>query len=199
MRKSHEERKDEIIQATLNLAAGDKKKKLTTQAIADSLGISQPTIFKHFNNNDRLFAAVFDWVAANVFRGIDAILSNKKDTPDQRLQKLIQAQLAFISAHPGIPRLIFSDQVYHGSPKLKVVVQTIMDRYTQKISGLILEGIESGQYRPNLNAQDAAQLITTTVQGLLLRWSIHDFEFELQSEAVRLLDIIKAAIDIKVE
>jgi AcrR family transcriptional regulator len=199
MRKSHEERKEEIIQATLNLAADDKTKKLTTQGIADEIGISQPTIFKHFKSSDKLFTAVFDWVAANIFKSIDIVLLNKADTADQRLQKLITAQLNFISAHPGIPRLIFSNQVSHGSPKFKVVVQTIMDLYTQKVSGLIIEGMASGEYRPNLNTQDTAQLITTTIQGLLIRWSIHDFDFELQPEATRLLNIIRAAIDIKSE
>ena len=195
MRKSHEERKEEIIHATLYLAADDKSKKLTTQAIADNLGISQPTIFKHFKTSDKLFAAVFEWVSSRIFRVFDVILSNKEDTPDVRLHKLINAQLAFIATHPGVPRLIFSNQVYQGSAKLKNVVQTLMNLYTQKLARLIQEGIESGQYRSSLNSKDAAQLISTTIQGLLVRWSIHDFEFDLEKEGVRLLNIIKSAID----
>lgn len=195
MRKSHEERKEEIIHATLYLAADDKNKKLTTQAIADSLGISQPTIFKHFKTSDRLFSAVFEWVASSIFNGFDLILSNKEDTPDVRLHKLIKKQLAFIAVHPGVPRLIFSNQVYQGSAKIKKVVQTIMDLYTQKLARLIQEGIESGQYHSSLNSNDAAQLIATTIQGLLVRWSIHDFAFDIETEGERLLNIIMSAID----
>jgi len=198
MRKSHEERKEEIIHATLDLAATDNKiKKITTQAIADTLGISQPTIFKHFKTSDKLFSAVFEWVASKIFNGFDKILSNKDDTPDIRLDKLIKAQLSFIANHPGVPRLIFSNQVYHGSAKLKTVVQTLMAQYNQTIKSLIIEGIESGHYRATLNPKDTATLISTTMQGLLVRWSIHDFNFDIEQEGILLLLTIKNNLDFK--
>ena len=48
MGKPQEERRKEIVQATMDLAAEQGIKKVTTQAIADKVGIAQPTVFRHF-------------------------------------------------------------------------------------------------------------------------------------------------------
>ncbi|PCI32492.1 MAG: hypothetical protein COB54_07050 [Alphaproteobacteria bacterium] len=195
MRKSHEDRKSEIIQATLDIAADAKFKKLTTQVIADKLNLSQPAIFKHFKNNDTLFLSVFEWVAGKIFAKFEASVSDENDLPKARLEKLITAQIGFIKSRPGVARLIFSNHVYKGPKKLKLVVQKIMTLYIQKISQVIEEGVQCGQFRQDIDPDVAARLVVSTIQGIIVRWSVHDFKFDIQDEAQSLLPLVLGALD----
>jgi len=70
MGKPQEQRKKEIIQATLDLTADLGIKRVTTQAIADRVGIAQPTVFRHFKTRDDIFSAVIGWIAENLSKAI---------------------------------------------------------------------------------------------------------------------------------
>ncbi len=193
MGKPHEQRKLEIIQSALSLAAEFGVKKATTQAIADDVGIAQATVFRHFKTKDAIFAEAISWLANNLFGVLASSYSTEADA-DIRLKLLISRQLKFISQHKGVPRLLFSDRLHLESPTLKQAVQEIMLRYTNKVTSLLEEGIESGCFRADLNANKTAGYIAALIQGLMMRWSIFDFDFDLEKEADELYSFINNAV-----
>ena len=195
MGKPHEERKAEIIRSTLELAAEQGVRKVTTQAIADRVGIAQPTVFRHFKSRDAIFAAAIDWLAGELFRTIEGHLGDDAP-PDERLRRLLEAQLAFVGRHKGLPRLLFSDRLHLESPGLKETVQRVMERYTQRVAGLIREGIEAGCFRRDLEPEDAARYVAALVQGLVMRWSVFDFGFRLEDEAGKLWRFLEGALGV---
>ena len=164
------------------LTAEQGIKKVTTQAIADRVGIAQPTIFRHFKTREAIFAAVIGWISENLFKAISK--GENPDAPaDEKLQLLLQRQLSFISKHPAIPKVLFSDLLHLESPKLKSALQEVMSRYIKRVTQLLLEGVETGLYRENLDADETARYLTAMIQGLILRWSIYEYSFALEKEA----------------
>lgn len=193
MGKKHEERKEEIIQGALELAAEQGVKRVTTQAIADRVGIAQPTIFRHFPNRDAIFGAAIEGVAAALFK----ILGRHFEGPepaDERLHAVVVRHLEFIDRRHGIPRVLFSDRLHSESPGLKAVVQRIMGRYTGRLARLLEEGVAEGRFREDLDPEEAARHIFALIQGTLMRWSISDFSFSLAEEAERLWGFIRAGV-----
>ncbi len=175
------------------LAAEVGVKKVTTQAIADRVGIAQPTVFRHFKNRDEIFIAAIDWVAVRLFAALESLFS--ADLPaDERLRMVLERQLAFISSHKGVPRLLFSDRLHSESPRLKAVVRRVMDRYTGRIAALLEEGKSSGRIHADLDTEQTARYIAALVQGLVMRWSVYDFEFSLSDEALRLWGFLRLAL-----
>ncbi len=166
----------------MDLAVDKGLKKLTTQAIADRIGIAQPTIFRHFKTRDAIFAAVINWVGDSLFKVIGGLFSGKGPA-DERLHQLILRQLGFISQHRAIPRVLFSDRLHLESPQLKGVVQKMMERYVQHLEKLLRQGIEEGAFRADMDAPRVARYIAAMIQGLVMRWSIYDFNFSLEDEA----------------
>ncbi len=193
MGKPHQQRKLEIIQSALSLAAKFGVKKVTTQAIADDVGIAQATVFRHFKTKDAIFAEAVGWLANNLFKVLAGSFSLNASA-DVRLKLLISRQLKFISQHKGVPRLLFSDRLHLESPVLKQAVQEIMQRYTSKVASLLEEGIESGCFRADLDAAKTAGYIAALIQGLVMRWSIFDFDFTLEKEADQLYSFINNAV-----
>ncbi len=193
MGKPHEQRKQEIIEAAMELAAEQGVKRVTTQAIADRVGIAQPTVFRHFKTRDAIFSSAIDFLAGNLFRALEGFFTSNA-AADERLQKLIQRQLEFVSKHKGLPRLLFSDRLHLESPTLKAAVQKVMSRYVERVAIIISDGQKSGVFRADLDAEETARYIAALVQGLIMRWSIFDFGFALKDEADDLWRFIHAAI-----
>ncbi len=193
MGKPQAERKQEIIQSTLTLAAELGVKKVTTQAIADHVGIAQATIFRHFKTRDAIFSSAIEWLSGKMFKTLSGCFVG--DAPaNERLQQLIKKQLGFISQHKGLPRLLFSDRLHLESPVLKKAVQTVMKRYMKKIETLIQEGIDTQHFSSDLDPQKTASYIAAVIQGLVMRWSIFNFDFDLEQEAEGVWSFIDNAL-----
>lgn len=197
-RKSHQTRRDEIIQSALDLAADTGAKDVTAQAIADRVGIAQPTIFRHFKTRSAIFRAAMEWVAKALFTTLEG-LDGSGDAADVRLHRLLRRQLALIGKQRGVARLLFSDRLHLDDPELKITVRLIMERYISYLQVIIQDGVESGCFQADLKPAEAARLVAATVQGLVMRWSIYDFEFRLDDEIEPLWHFLAPALLARVD
>lgn len=185
MGKKHAERQADIVQGTIDLCAEDGVGKITTQGIANRIGVAQATIFKHFKNRDEVFAAVLRWLSGQMFKTIEGEF--KADTSAaERLQNIFQKQLNFANKNRALPRILFSDRLHSDSSILKSIVQNVLQRYIEALTTLIEEGQQNGEFNPDINASQAAQHIAASIQGTLMRWSINDFNFDLPAQATYL-------------
>lgn len=193
MRKSGEQRREEIVQAVIELAAESNSGQISAQAIADRVGIAQPTVFRHFKNRDGILEAVAQWIAHNLLGTVHSVATGAGPA-DGRLRLLLARQLSFVASHPGLPRLLFSERLHEENARLKQAVRTIMDDYTTILSGLLREGIVDGTFRSDLEVEQTARLILAMIQGLVMRWSIHDFEFDLPGQADVIWRLLERAL-----
>lgn len=195
-RKSAEERQAEIVQAALDLIGEAGAKDVTAQAIADRVGIAQPTVFRHFPTRDAIFRAAITFVSGQVFRILDSVHASGGGA-DVRLQTLLSRQLALISRNPGLPRLLFSDRLHLEDSSLKKAVQSVLERYIAHVQKVIEDGQREGIFGTDIPAHDSARLVAATVQGLLIRWSLYDYDFPLQEQGGSLWRYISAALGMK--
>jgi AcrR family transcriptional regulator len=193
MGKPHETRKAEIIEAATQLAAGKGLRHVSAQAIADRVGIAQPTVFRHFKNRDAIFAGAIETIGQGLFAAIGKFFT-ASDPADERLRALIRAQLKFISRNKGLPRLLFSDRLHNDSTVLKSAIQKVMGGYYGHMAKLISDGQQDGSFRTDLDADETARFVAATIQGLIMRWSIFDFDFALEDEAEPLWRFLYSAI-----
>ena len=194
MGKPHAQRQAEIIQSALALAAETGEKNVTTQAIADRVGIAQATVFRHFKSRDAIFTGAINWLASQLFEALSPCFDPASMSPDERLKLLIRGQLELISRHKGLPRLLFSDRLHQESPALKEAVQTIITRYLAQVSRLIEEGIEAGYFKAELDPNNTAMMIAALIQGTVMRWSLFEFNFKLEDEADQLQSFILGSV-----
>lgn len=196
MRATHKrssERKEEIVEVALELAAEQGIKNVTTQAIADRVGIAQPTIFRHFKTRDAIFLAAIEWISGQLFKALGSFFTG--DLPaDERLRRLLNRQLNLVSGTRGIARVLFSDRLHSEAPELKAAVRGVMDRYARHVAELIREGARTGRFRSDIDPEEAARLIMAMIQGLVMRWSIHEFEFSLEKQGESIWNFVWPAL-----
>jgi AcrR family transcriptional regulator len=188
VRKPAEVRKAEIIEATLRLADKLGPDRLTTETIADAVGLTQPGIFRHFPKKTDLWEAV----AARVGSMMESRWEKAQigDAPaTSRIRTLIGAQLKLIQSTPAIPAILFSRELHTKNKGLRIAFFGIMSRFHRLIAGLVAQACAAGELRADLDPDDAAFLIIGLVQGLAVRWSISGRNFDLIEEGNRLLEL----------
>ena len=187
-RKTAEERKTEIVEATLRLAGELGPDRMTTEALAKEVGISQPGIFRHFPTKEHIWDAVGEHIGKLL--QAKAVLTRKKGVPPiDQLHDMVIGHLTFFATIPAIPAILFSRELHAENEKLRRFFAGLISTRHKHFSKLIKAEIEAGRFRKNLDSNDAAYLVLALIQGLALRWSLNARSFDLVEEGRRLLDL----------
>ena len=188
-----DERREEIIRVTLELAAQQGVDDVTTQDMAQAMGLTQGAVFRHFPSKDAIWLAVMQWVRDRLMAVLSRAAAQGHD-PLDALQRMFFAHIDFIAGHPAIPRVLMSEHLHGRSPALRRLVTEIMLGYEAKIAGLLADAQAQGLARADLDAHAAATLYIGMIQGLVLQTSILRSQRTLAAEAARTFPIFLQAI-----
>jgi len=191
-RKDADTRKQEIVDAAIRLADKVGPDRLTTEAVAQDVGITQPAVFRHFPKKQSLWEAVAKHISGRMQKRWARVLGDRNPA-DERLHALIAAQLTFIRGNPAIPAILFSRELHSGNDALRNAFYTLMGKFHGVIAGLIRAGVEEGTFRQDLDTRDAAFLVLGLVQGLAVRWSFSGKSFDIVEEGRRLFELQMSA------
>ena len=162
-RRSTEVRQQEIVLTVLALAQERGVEAITTQAIAEHMGLTQGAVFRHFPNKEAIWAAVLDWLQARlgeVFQPVPGA------APLAEVTRIFEAYMALFAAHPSVPRLFFSDTFHHPYPRLHERLQAMVQGCEGQLARWLTEAAELDEVRADLPAPAAAKLLLAIVQGL---------------------------------
>lgn len=183
-RLSTEERQSEIIRVAVELAADKGVDSVTTQDMADAMQLTQGAIFRHFATKDDIWVAVIEWIRERLMKVLDKAASGATD-PLNAIERMFFAHIAFVSKHPAIPRLLFSELLHKKNSKLRQLIQGIISGYEAKISGLLNEAKLQKRVPDDLDTQSAAILYIGMIQGLVMQSNIFGGKLSLQQQAAK--------------
>ena len=185
-RKPASERKAEIVDTTLRLADEVGPDRLTTQAVANAVGLTQPAIFRHFATKQDLWMAV----ATTISERLKAVWEDAlqaSDDPKTRIEALILGQLHQIEAMPAIPSILFSRELQVENNALRLSVLDLMSQLVALLTRELTIGQRLGVFDPDLPPKDGAFLLIALVQGLAIRWTLGKRDLGMDAEGRRLL------------
>jgi AcrR family transcriptional regulator len=189
MRKSADVRRREIVEAVLRLATEVGPDRLTTQAVADAVGLTQPAIFRHFANRETLWVEVAHTVAARM-RAVWQEAEAPVASPEIAIRRLIVAHMGLVAQEPAILAIVFSHELRVANAELAAVFRGLMAELAGRLAALYGAAADRLAATP----QDAALLSLGLVQGVALRWSLSGRGFDLVAETGRLLDLQLAGL-----
>ena len=163
-----DERRAATVEAVVALAARTNPSDISTTAIARHMGVTQGALFKHFPTKESIFEAVMAWVAERLLARIDAA-ARKAATPLAALEAVFMAHVQFVTAHPGVPRMLFGELQRAETSGLKRMAQTLITRYGERVRALLAQGKAAGEIRADVDEGSAALLFIGMVQGLVMQ------------------------------
>lgn len=184
-RKPAAERKAQIVDEAMRLAAELGPDRMTTQKLADAVGITQAAIFRHFPNKSEIWQAVADRICSV----LPAKILESDAPPLDRVRAIVQRQFEFIVKTPSIPAILYSRELHAENEALRKQFSAMLTRRQQLFAGLFKAASEAGDIRPDLDPEDAALLVLAFIQGIAMRWSMEERGFDLVDDGMRLLEL----------
>lgn len=188
-RKTAQDRKAEIVAAAIDFAAELGPDRVTTQKLADAVGISQPAIFRHFPTKADIWLEV-----GKALTGKVAPTAEMKTIPDDdplaMVQEIVVRHLKQIQRTPAIPAILFSRELHAKNEPLRCHFETVMRSRRAGLAQLIGQAGKSGHISTDADAGDVAALLLAIVQGTAMRWSLENRTFDLVAEGTRLIKVV---------
>ncbi|MBS1137740.1 MAG: transcriptional regulator, TetR family [Proteobacteria bacterium] len=188
-RLSAEERRRDVVAAVVELAREHGPEGITTQAIADRIGVTQGALFRHFPDKAAMWTAVFDWVREELGSVVDAAFAAGGE-PLAILERVFHAHVDFVARHPGVPRILFHELQRPAESDLHERVRRMVAGYRQRLCGLLNDARQCGQLAADLDEEAAAVLFIGTVQGLVVQSTLFRSEEGMQSAARRIFPLL---------
>ncbi|WP_024539763.1 TetR/AcrR family transcriptional regulator [Comamonas badia] len=161
-------RRAATVEAFVDLAARTNPSDISTTAIARHMGVTQGALFKHFPTKEAILEAVMGWVAERLLTRVDAA-ARQAASPLAALEAVFMAHVAFVTAHPGVPRMLFGELQRAEMSGPKRMAQTLIARYGERVRALLAQGKAVGEVRSGVDEGTAALLFIGSVQGLVMQ------------------------------
>ncbi|WP_372838049.1 TetR/AcrR family transcriptional regulator [Phaeovulum sp.] len=187
-RKSSEDRKAEILAATLALAFEVGPAQVTTVMIAARLGLTQPAIYKHFPKKEDVWRAVseelYTRITENAQQEKVAGLS-----PLDALRKLVMSHIELVAQTPALPEIMVSRNPTGDLTDARGRIQAAMGQLRRAVTRELDRARAAGQLREGLRTEDGITLVFGVIQILALQLIVTRNPAPLAQEGKRLLDL----------
>ncbi len=175
-------RREQIVQAALSLVATDGLKRLSVARVARRVGIVPSALYRHFSGTDEILDAVLAAVQERLAGNVRAAREEGSSALG-RLHALLCRHVAMLQEHPGLPRLVFSDDAYAGHPKRRLQMYKGIRAYLERVAEMVRQGQESGEVDRAVDPAAAALLFLGLVMPPAMLRQMSDAEPPVQARA----------------
>lgn len=160
-----EEKKKRILYASIEEFAINGYDKASTNSIVKKAEISKGLLFHYFGSKKNLFLYVFDYCANHLISGY---YSRRKDEPKDIFERFMWysvLKIKIINQEPLMSKLVFSAV----SNMPKELIRELTEKYNTlfaKYMPLIMEDIDTSQFRDDIDPQKAIELIVIFMEGI---------------------------------
>ena len=150
-------RQEQIKQAVLNIIFTNGLKNLSTSRLAQRIGMSEGTIFRHFPNKQSIILSIISDVQ-NEFIGSLRSIANSNKKPEIRLNEFLCETVRYLTENKGITMLLFSEASHNNDADLKSNLQQIFNNQKKLVSKIMLDGIAIGKWDESISVENLAIL-----------------------------------------
>jgi AcrR family transcriptional regulator len=187
------ERRATTVETVLELAGERNPSDITTASITDRMGMTEGVLFRHFPSKDALWKSVMEWVADQLLQRVEQA-TQEAESPLLALEGVFMAHIEFVVAHPGVPRMLFSELQRAEDTPAKRVTRALLARYTKHLVDVIEDGKARGELAATLNTRDAATLFVGIIQGLVMQSLLAGTAARMRSDAPGVFAIYRRGI-----
>ena len=156
-RQSTDIRQEQIKQAVLEIIYTDGLKNLSTRNLANHIGMSEGSIFRHFKTKQDIILSIITDVQVEFIGQLHKIATSGTE-PVSRLHEYLCATVKYLTVNKGITMLLFSEASHNNDAELKGRLQQVFNQQKQFVSKIILDGIASGIWDENVPVENIAML-----------------------------------------
>lgn len=161
-------RREQIVDATLDLLADTALDKLSTRQIARRVGVSQPALFRHFRTRDAILEAVIDRMRERLSVAAARLLEDT-EAPLDRSRGLVRLLFETAERHPGLVRLVLAEAMAD-ERCYQTSLSQLVSMQRSFFAAFVRKARRRGDVPQGVDPEVASRLVLALVQGTLLAW-----------------------------
>ena len=175
------ERQKEIMEASLEIISSEGIQRLTIKNISGRIGVSEPAIYRHYENKISILIAILD-----EFRTMSSKLfkdqSNSNISPVRKLENIFNSLFNAFRKNPSLVSVIFSEEIFRNEPLLRQRISEIMKHNSSVVEAIVSEGQKSGNINSDIDPGYLTLIITGSLRMLVKKWQDGDTQFNQADE-----------------
>ncbi|WP_158501502.1 TetR/AcrR family transcriptional regulator [Vitiosangium sp. GDMCC 1.1324] len=190
---SEEQRREQILAATLKVAAKERLEGVTVRRVAAEARLSSGLVFFHFASKDALLVALLDWL-------IEALVARVREVqlpegaPRDRFLELVRQRIAHLPEERDFVELFFDYWVMGTRhQEMRGKIREALQRYRDAFRPLAEELLASAPERfPGVTAEGLAAVAVSFIQGCAMqsvmdpgRFDVEQFMWTLEALVAR--------------
>lgn len=195
MMKSTRPKYKQIIEAAVEIIAENGYHGSQVSKIASKAGVADGTIYLYFKNKEDILVSVFkEKMGQFIDKTIECI--NKKGNANDKLLVLIEMHFKQL-AEDHCLAVVTQLELRQSKIDLRIQINRILKPYLTVIDTIIMQGIEEGLYRKDLNAPLVRQMIFGTMDEIVTNWVMKEHRYDLVEQASGVHSILTSGLAIQ--
>ncbi|MGD2099907.1 MAG: TetR/AcrR family transcriptional regulator [Desulfobacterales bacterium] len=181
MEQQKEIKRNQIVAAAARVFARSGYSNAVIADIAMEANIGKGTVYEYFESKEDLFFAVFEWFQKKMEKAAAAGLSSLGDKATERLKGLNDSLMGLWDEIKDVFVLVMEFWSASSSTRMrqrfKAAFKQIYVNYRLIVCGLIQDGIDGGEFRPDVKPEPIAAALVGTWDALFLQaWFDENFD-----------------------
>ncbi len=162
-------------------------------------GLQKGGIYNHFVSKDDLALQAFDFAVSQIKQRYREAWGSKQHSIE-RLQAIISVFRVYIDnpEHPiikgGCPLLNTAVESDDAHPALKARAKQAMNSWRDLFSGIMRKGMKKGEIQPNINVDEVASIIISTLEGSVMMTKLCDDSIHIERAIAHLNSYIDSSL-----
>jgi AcrR family transcriptional regulator len=187
------ERQQEIIETAFGLINEKGIQGLTIKNLSKRLGITEPAIYRHFDNKIKILTAILDLLKKNTSEIFESELKSDQ-TAIKKVEQLFEKHFKSFAEMPSLASVVFSEEIFRNEEKLISKISEVIEYNNQTLKSILKEGQEKSEIRNDIDADHLVIFIMGALRLFVKKWQFSGFTFNLEKEGAKLIESVKLLI-----
>jgi len=192
-RQSGDIRRSQIKLAVKDILFYEGMQKLTTKNIANKVGISEGTVFKHFASKKEIINDILKDVQEELTKPLRKI-AFEKSSAAVRLEKHICFHLEYLDKNKGITILLFTEASYQNDTDLKKILDETYHSLEQNFAKIIRDGIDEGLWDAAVSIKNFSSLYMGIPLAMNIGLSLQQGYIKEENYCMSMLELLKRVL-----
>ncbi|CAM3553569.1 TetR/AcrR family transcriptional regulator [Tsukamurella ocularis] len=185
-------RRAEVLALSAKLFAENGYRATTVRDIADAAGILSGSLYHHFDSKETMLDEVLRDFLDRLFGEYRAVLA-AADAPREQLRGCVIASFAAIDARPDAVAIYQAEARGLAQQERFAYIADFLQEFRSMWRGIITRGIESGDFRADLDVDVTYRFLRDTV-WVAVRWYRPGGQLPVETVAEQYLTILEHGI-----
>lgn len=167
----------QIIEAAVITFAENGYHQTQVSKIAKQAGVADGTIYLYFKNKEDILISLFQEKMANFIEKIKEIIAGKQTTAE-KIFMMVENHFRILSQDPKLA-IVTQLELRQSNQELRRRINQVLKEYLDFMEQILREGVENGEFSPELDTRLARQMLFGTIDEIATTWVMKKQKYDL--------------------